>query len=74
MSSCNKKSNYTWQRVAMVFITTECRGNFKIILIMKKLLLALLTILFILSITSCSTTKKDCRGNKHYKEKGGFYL
>lgn len=37
------------------------------------LLFALLTALA-LCTSSCSTVKKDCRGVKHYKQKGGFYL
>ena len=24
--------------------------------------------------SSCTATKRDCQGNKHYKQKGGFYL
>lgn len=29
-------------------------------------------VLFMLS--SCASVKRDCQGNKHYKQKGGFYL
>lgn len=42
---------------------------------MKKFLLCLAliaTVMFVMS--SCAATKKDCFGNKHYKQKGGFYL
>ncbi len=42
---------------------------------MKKILLCLAivaTLLFVL--TSCAATKRDCQGNKHYKQKGGFYM
>lgn len=28
----------------------------------------------IVACTSCATTKTDCRGVKHYKQSGGFYL
>lgn len=42
---------------------------------MKKLLLSfalVATVMFVFS--SCAATKRDCQGNKHYKQKGGFYL
>jgi len=42
---------------------------------MKKLFLCFLVgavVMFMLS--SCAATKRDCQGNKHYKQKGGFYL
>ncbi|MFZ9387157.1 MAG: hypothetical protein ACO25B_04690 [Chitinophagaceae bacterium] len=42
---------------------------------MKKFLLSLAliaTVTFVFS--SCSATKRDCQGVKHYKQKGGFYL
>ncbi|MEZ5033532.1 MAG: hypothetical protein R2796_00935 [Chitinophagaceae bacterium] len=42
---------------------------------MKRFLLALVvvaTLAFIFS--SCAATKRDCRGVKHYKQKGGFYM
>ena len=42
---------------------------------MKKILLCLAimaTVMFVL--TSCAATKRDCQGNKHYKQKGGFYM
>lgn len=35
-------------------------------------LLAGAVIMFMVS--SCTATKRDCQGNKHYKQKGGFYL
>jgi len=42
---------------------------------MKKLLLCLaLGALVIFGFSSCAATKRDCRGNIHYKQKGGFYL
>ena len=28
----------------------------------------------IMSFSSCATYKKDCRGVRHEKQKGGFYL
>jgi hypothetical protein len=42
---------------------------------MKKFLLCIAlvaTVMFIFS--SCAATKRDCQGNKHYKQKGGFYM
>jgi hypothetical protein len=42
---------------------------------MKKILFSLAiaaTMAFVFS--SCAATKRDCRGNIHYKQKGGFYL
>lgn len=42
---------------------------------MKKLLLCLAVGAFIaVAFSSCASMKKDCQGNKHYKQKGGFYL
>ena len=35
-------------------------------------LIASAVVIFMLS--SCSATKKDCMGVKHYKQKGGFYM
>ncbi|MEQ1676975.1 MAG: hypothetical protein ABL876_09755 [Chitinophagaceae bacterium] len=42
---------------------------------MKKLMFciamaATITVIF----SSCAATKRDCQGNKHYKQKGGFYM
>lgn len=31
-------------------------------------------IALIISLSSCATTKRDCQGVKHTKQKGGFYL
>lgn len=28
----------------------------------------------VISLASCAGVKKDCQGNKHYKQKGGFYI
>jgi hypothetical protein len=42
---------------------------------MKKLIICFLVgavVMFMLS--SCAASKRDCQGNKHYKQKGGFYL
>ena len=42
---------------------------------MKRLLLCLCimaTTVFVFS--SCAATKKDCKGVKHYKQPGGFYM
>lgn len=42
---------------------------------MKKLLFVLFAGLFITAVcTSCSSMKKDCQGNKHYRLKNGIYL
>ncbi|MCX6317172.1 MAG: hypothetical protein NTW29_07765 [Bacteroidetes bacterium] len=42
---------------------------------MKKLLLSLaLMATVVVLFSSCAATKRDCQGNKHYKQKGGFYL
>jgi hypothetical protein len=42
---------------------------------MKKLLLCLALGAFVaFAFSSCAATKRDCQGNKHYKQKGGFYL
>jgi len=42
---------------------------------MKKLLLCLAVIAVVsFVLTSCAATKRDCRGNIHYKQKGGFYM
>jgi hypothetical protein len=42
---------------------------------MKKLLLCLAIGAFItIAFSSCASMKKDCQGNRHYKQKGGFYL
>lgn len=45
-------------------------------IIVFKILAALAMIAMILLSTSCATPryKKDCRGNYHTKQKGGFYL
>ena len=39
---------------------------------MKRIIIiaCILSLLF----ASCSVTKRDCRGVKHYKQSGGFYL
>ena len=42
---------------------------------MKKIFLSLAlvaTVLFVLS--SCASSKRDCNGVRHYKQKGGFYM
>ncbi len=42
---------------------------------MKKLFLFLAIGAFIaFAFSSCAATKRDCQGNKHYKQKGGFYM
>jgi len=38
---------------------------------MKKVIIFILAIVL---LTSCSTTRRDCQGVKHTKQKGGFYL
>lgn len=42
---------------------------------MRKILLSIAfmaTVMFVLS--SCAATKRDCRGNKHYRLSNGIYL
>ena len=42
---------------------------------MKKLLLCLAVVAFVaFRFHPVHATKKDCQGDKHYKQKGGFYL
>ncbi|MGB2703063.1 MAG: hypothetical protein WBC81_05320 [Chitinophagaceae bacterium] len=42
---------------------------------MKRLLLCLSVMaITVFMLSSCAATKRDCQGNKHYKQKGGFYL
>lgn len=42
---------------------------------MKKLLFILLAGSIIAALcASCTSMKKDCQGNKHYKLKNGIYL
>lgn len=42
---------------------------------MKKFMLCLMAgMLVVFLASSCSAVKRDCQGNKHYKQKGGFYL
>jgi uncharacterized alpha/beta hydrolase family protein len=42
---------------------------------MKKIFLSLAIVLAIVTVfSSCVTGKKDCRGVKHTKQPGGFYL
>jgi hypothetical protein len=42
---------------------------------MKKLMLCLLAgSVAVLMLSSCGAVKRDCQGNKHYKQKGGFYM
>lgn len=42
---------------------------------MKKLFLAIgIAATFALVFSSCTTMKRDCNGNKHYKLKNGIYL
>src|SRR5688572_25430549 len=36
--------------------------------------LLLVFISLIIAFSSCAATKRDCRGVKHYKQSGGFYL
>jgi len=36
--------------------------------------LLLVFISLIIAFSSCATYKKDCRGVRHEKQKGGFYL
>jgi hypothetical protein len=42
--------------------------------IITYILLVGLLIVYVLLAPGCATTKKDCRGVKHYKQSGGFYL
>lgn len=42
---------------------------------MKKFLLSIALLATVVVIfSSCAAAKKDCQGNKHYKQKGGFYM
>lgn len=42
---------------------------------MKKFLFVLAVIAVVaVSFSSCAATKRDCRGVKHTKQPGGFYL
>ncbi len=42
---------------------------------MKKLLLFMAMAAFVVFIfSSCTATKRDCQGNKHYKQKNGIYV
>lgn len=42
---------------------------------MKKFLLCIVAgALMTLSFSSCTATKKDCQGVKHYKLKNGIYI
>lgn len=42
---------------------------------MKKTWLYLMAlVVVIITFSSCASTKRDCQGVKHYKQKGGFYL
>jgi hypothetical protein len=42
---------------------------------MKKLMLGLLAAtVMVMMLSSCGSVKRDCQGNKHYKQKGGFYM
>lgn len=42
---------------------------------MKKLLLSLATVAVVMFVlSSCTATKRDCQGNKHYRLKNGIYL
>jgi hypothetical protein len=42
---------------------------------MKKFLLCLATVAVLTFVfSSCAAGKKDCRGVKHYKQAGGFYM
>ena len=42
---------------------------------MKRILLVwgLLSVLLV-TVSSCSSMKKDCRGNRHYRLNNGIYL
>jgi len=39
-----------------------------------KMIAAIAIVAALMALTSCASTKKDCKGVKHYKQKGGFYL
>jgi hypothetical protein len=42
---------------------------------MKRILfVSSLLALLIVTISSCSASKKDCQGNRHYRLKNGIYL
>lgn len=42
---------------------------------MKKIFfIIVITITTAALVSSCAATKRDCQGNKHYKQKGGFYM
>lgn len=42
---------------------------------MKKVIIFLVTGIIAMSLlSSCAATKRDCRGVKHYKQSGGFYM
>lgn len=42
---------------------------------MKKFLLCLSILAVVaFAFSSCAATKKDCKGVKHYKQPGGFYM
>ncbi|MFL5774057.1 MAG: hypothetical protein ACJ75F_12925 [Flavisolibacter sp.] len=41
---------------------------------MKKIFLLSSLLLILAGITSCTSVKKDCQGNKHYRLKNGIYL
>lgn len=40
----------------------------------SDLFIFIVIISFLAACTSCAATKRDCRGVKHYKQKGGFYM
>lgn len=42
--------------------------------VISDLFIFILLISFLVACTSCATYKKDCRGVRHEKQKGGFYL
>ncbi|HWJ90768.1 MAG TPA: hypothetical protein VNR87_06635 [Flavisolibacter sp.] len=41
---------------------------------MKKIIMFFCLIVVMVGIASCSSVKKDCQGNKHYRLKNGIYL
>ena len=42
---------------------------------MKRIvILSGLLAVFMVSISSCVSMKKDCRGNRHYRQPNGIYL
>ncbi len=42
---------------------------------MKRFLFSIVAIaLLSLIVSSCASTKRDCQGVKHYKQKNGIYL